>query len=109
MMSIQSTVTVLWTLLGSVAAAPSHAPTAVLHPGRVIGTTTILPSSTATVNQFLGIPYAITPPKRFLPPERLVKYDGPLNATQLPHLCMQQNYGQPSHLALEKSVRCRDC
>jgi carboxylesterase type B len=52
-----------------------------------------LPSSTATVNQFLSIPYAVTPPRRFLPPERLVRYDGPVNATQPPHLCIQQNYG----------------
>jgi hypothetical protein len=86
--------TVLWALLGSVTAASSHAPTAVLRPGRVIGTTTVLPSSTATVNKFLSIPYAVTPPKRFMPPERLVRYDGPVNATQPPPLCIQQNYGR---------------
>lgn len=91
-----ATLAVLWALLSSVTAASAHAPTVVLRPGRVIGTTTVLPSATATVNQFLGIPYAVTPPKRFMPPERLAKYDATLNATQLPHLCIQQNYGQSS-------------
>lgn len=84
----------LWALLGSVTATSSHAPTVVLRPGRVTGTATVLPSSTVTVNKFLAIPYAVTPPKRFLPPERLVRYDGPVNATQPPPLCMQQNYGR---------------
>jgi hypothetical protein len=83
----------LWALLGLVTAAPSHAPTVVLRPGRVIGTTTVLPSSTATVNKFLSIPYAVTPPKRFLPPEPLVRYDGPVDATHPAPLCIQQNYG----------------
>lgn len=83
----------LWALLGLVTAAPNHAPTVVLRPGRVIGTTTGLPSSTATVNKFLGIPFAVTPPKRFLPPERLARYDGPVDATRHPPLCIQQNYG----------------
>jgi hypothetical protein len=83
----------LWALLGLATAAPSHAPTVVLRPGRVIGTTVTLPSSTATVNKFLSIPYAVTPPKRFLPAERLVRYDGPVDATQPAPLCIQQNYG----------------
>ncbi len=85
---------ILWALLGSATAASSHAPTATLGPGRVVGTATVLPSSKATVNQFLSIPYAVTPPKRFLPPERLVKYDGPVNATKPAPLCIQQNYGR---------------
>jgi hypothetical protein len=83
----------IWALLGLVAAAPSHAPTVVLRPGKVIGTTATLPSSTATVNKFLSIPYAVTPPKRFLPAERLVRYDGPVDATHPAPLCIQQNYG----------------
>jgi len=83
-------------LLNSATAATSHAPTAVVGPGLLIGTTTVLPSATATVNKFLGVPYAVTPPKRFLPPERLLRYSGPLNTTRPPHLCIQQNYGQPN-------------
>lgn len=89
--------------LSSATAATSHAPTAVVRPGLLIGTTTVLPSSTATVNKFLSIPYAVTPPRRFLPPERLVKYPGPVNATQPPHLCIQQNYAHetPAQVADE--------
>ena len=79
--------------LSTVAAGKKNAPTAIIGPGRIIGTTTVLPSSTATVNKFLSIPYAVTPPKRFQLPERLTRYDAPVNATQLPHLCIQQNYG----------------
>ncbi|AEO71894.1 uncharacterized protein THITE_49921 [Thermothielavioides terrestris NRRL 8126] len=73
---------IFWVLLDSAIAASNHAPTAVLGSGLVIGTTTVLPSSTATVKKFLSIPYAVTPPKRFLPPEPLFRYDGPVNATQ---------------------------
>jgi hypothetical protein len=87
------TAVVLWALLGSATAASGHAPTVVIRPGRITGTTTVLPSSTATVNKFLRIPYAVTPPRRFLPPERLAKFAGPVNATQPPPLCIQQNYG----------------
>ncbi|KAK3896472.1 Carboxylesterase [Staphylotrichum tortipilum] len=98
---------VLWALLGSVTAASSHAPTAVLGPGRVIGTTTALPSSTATVNKFLSIPYAVTPPRRFMLPERLVRYDGPVDATQPPHLCIQQNYA--GETAAQVAAESEDC
>ncbi len=94
--------------LSAVTAAEKNAPTAVIGPGRIIGTTTVLPSSTATVNKFLSIPYAVTPPKRFLLPERLTKYDGPLNATQLPHLCIQQNYGK-SHPRAAITATFRRC
>ncbi|KAG7284381.1 hypothetical protein NEMBOFW57_010754 [Staphylotrichum longicolle] len=48
----------------------------------------------ATVNKFLSIPYAVTPPRRFLPPEHLARYNEPVNATQPPPLCIQQNYGR---------------
>lgn len=93
-MTFSALVVLLVACLNLVTAVPgNHAPSAVIDAGLIIGTTTVLPSSTATVNKFLGIPYAVTPPKRFQPPERLARYHGTVNATQLPHLCFQQNYG----------------
>ncbi|KAJ3120796.1 hypothetical protein HK100_012648 [Physocladia obscura] len=82
----------------TITAAPTSAavgPTVVLRPGKVIGTTTVLGSSATpiVVNKFLGIPFAVTPPKRFLPPEPLYQYSGPVNATAFKGICIQQDNG----------------
>jgi hypothetical protein len=46
---------------------PGGGPTATVDNGVLIGTTTSLPAATATVNKFLGVPFA-KPPVRFEPP-----------------------------------------
>jgi carboxylesterase type B len=74
--------------------AATASPTVEIGPGKVIGTTTTLPSSTVTVNKFLGIPYAVNPPKRFLLPEKLEHFDGPVNATAFSKECFQAHNGQ---------------
>ena len=66
------------------------APTATIDVGLVVGTTTSLPSATVSVNKFLGIPFAVSPPRRFEPPEPAKNFSRPLNATQWSHSCMQQ-------------------
>ncbi|CAD0027308.1 unnamed protein product, partial [Aureobasidium pullulans] len=43
-------------------------PTVRIENGLVLGTTTSVPAASATVNQFLGIPFAQSPPERFSPP-----------------------------------------
>jgi carboxylesterase type B len=79
------------TAAGAALANPHlHQPTAVIAEGVVVGTTTSLPSARATVNQFLGIPFAISPPERFglpLPPAR---FRGQLDASQFKDSCTQQ-------------------
>jgi len=65
-------------------------PVVVLPSGPVIGTTTALPSATAVVNQFLGIPFAQSPPERFSPPQDASRWRQPLNATTFKPACIQQ-------------------
>jgi acetylcholinesterase len=51
--------------LSSIILAEAHgfdAPAVTIDAGVVYGNTTLLPSATASVNKFLGIPFAKTPP-----------------------------------------------
>ncbi|WQF80507.1 Putative carboxylesterase, type B, carboxylesterase type B, carboxylesterase type B, active [Colletotrichum destructivum] len=84
-------VSILSFLFGTVAHA-ALPPSVVVGAGTVVGTTTTLPSSTALVNKFLGIPYAQPPvgDKRFLPPQSLKSFvETPLNATVWSSKCLQ--------------------
>lgn len=63
--------------------------TAVIDSGVLIGTTTALPSATATVNKFLGIPFA-APPVRFAPPQPAPSFNGTYSATAWKSSCLQQ-------------------
>lgn len=65
-------------------------PVVLLPSGPIIGTTTSLPSATATVNKFLGIPFAQSPPERFSPPQDASRWRIPLNATAVKPACIQQ-------------------
>ncbi|KAH7132542.1 Carboxylesterase family-domain-containing protein [Dendryphion nanum] len=68
----------------------SGSPTAFIDAGIVIGTTTAFPAATATVNKFLGIPFASSPPERFSPPTKVPKSYKPINATSWKPACIQQ-------------------
>jgi hypothetical protein len=63
-------------------------PTATLDYGVIVGTTTLLPSSTVTVDKFLGIPFA-SPPERFAAPIAPAPWNGQLNATEAKPACIQ--------------------
>jgi len=63
-------------------------PTATLGCGVVKGTTTSLPAATATVNKFLGVPFAQSPPRRFSPPQKGASCD--IDATAFKPACIQQ-------------------
>ncbi|KAG8532507.1 uncharacterized protein KY384_002384 [Bacidia gigantensis] len=65
-------------------------PTVTIDSGPLIGTTTLLPSSTVTVNKFLGIPFAISPPERFSPPVPVQEWEAPKKAQAFTSACMQQ-------------------
>jgi len=64
--------------------------TATIDAGVVIGTTTSLPAATATVNKFLGVPFAKSPPTRFALPESPGAFSAPINATAWSPACIQQ-------------------
>jgi acetylcholinesterase len=72
------------------AAADHDAPTATIEAGIVIGKTTQLPAATAAVNQFLGIPFAKSPPARFMPAEKPDRFKEPIVATSWSPACIQQ-------------------
>jgi carboxylesterase type B len=67
-----------------------EAPTATIDAGIVIGTAVNLPTATAAVNQFLGIPFAQSPPVRFTPPAPVKPWDSPLMATAWKPACVQE-------------------
>ncbi|KAL1599877.1 hypothetical protein SLS60_007682 [Paraconiothyrium brasiliense] len=64
-------------------------PTATVLGGAVIGTTTSLPSASAVVNKFLGVPFA-APPTRFSPPTDHEKWTQPRDASSRKPACIQE-------------------
>ena len=67
------------------------APTATIDVGVVIGKATHLPDGLGpSVNQFLGIPFAQSPPERFSPPRNVTTFNKPINATAFKPACIQQ-------------------
>ena len=83
----------VWALLASAALAVPTAdtnirPTVTLANGVVVGTA--IPG----VDQFLGIPFAQSPPLRFAPPQPAKSWKKPLDASKLPNTCIQQFNGQ---------------
>ena len=69
---------------------PGGGPTATIDSGVVIGTTTSLPAATATVNKFLSVPFAKSPPTRFAPPESPGTFSEPIIAKEWSPACIQQ-------------------
>jgi hypothetical protein len=68
-------------------AAYGRAPTATIDGGVIAGTAKVVPSSTATVNQFLGVPFAALP-ARFEPPRKPQRWKKPLNASEYAPACI---------------------
>jgi carboxylesterase 3/5 len=56
--------------------------------GVLAGTTTVIPSSTATVNKFLGVPYA-SKPTRFELPQSAEPWDSVYDASENKPACIQ--------------------
>jgi carboxylesterase type B len=67
-----------------------HVPTATIGAGLIVGKTTSLPAALGPVNQFLGVPFAKSPPERFSPPQPHARFREPLNATAVGPACFQQ-------------------
>ncbi|KAL6706357.1 hypothetical protein ACN47E_005647 [Coniothyrium glycines] len=66
------------------------APSVTIEAGIVVGKTTDLPAAAGTVNQFLGIPFAQSPPERFSPPRAVSHSSTTINATAFKPACLQQ-------------------
>lgn len=65
-------------------------PSVTLASGVVVGTTTKIPSATAAVSKYVGIPFAASPPLRFGPPKAHASWTKPLIATTTQPACIQQ-------------------
>lgn len=76
-------------------------PEVTLASGIVIGTTTSVASATATVNQFLGVPFA-APPERFSLPSKAQAWKRPLDASVRSPACIQQINGEHASSILAK-------
>ncbi|KAF2258924.1 alpha/beta-hydrolase [Lojkania enalia] len=80
--------------------ACSSAPTVTIDSGEVVGTTTKLAGATITVDQYLGIPFAVSP-TRFAPPVKPTPWKSPYQATKYGPACIQQfNYLEASRNTL---------
>ena len=84
------------TFFGNAISSPLNLtkPTVTLTSGVVVGTTTSLPAATATVNKFLGIPFAASPPERFSPPADSATWATPLDASAYRPTCLQSFNGK---------------
>jgi hypothetical protein len=64
-------------------------PTATIGVGDVIGATTIVPS-TVIINEYLGIPFAVSPPERFSAPKPVGEFRKPVVTQKWRPACIQQ-------------------
>jgi carboxylesterase type B len=89
-------------------ASNDEAPTATIDTGVLIGKSTSLPAALGPVNQFLGIPFAQSPPERFSPPQAAVRSSSPINATAWKPACLQQFRCRSSRRKLKNIHTDRD-
>lgn len=106
-MSIRSfAIASLCCVLSNVGCVQAARPTVTIASGVIVGTTTTLPSATAAVNQYLGVPFAQSPPLRFAPPESPAAWSTSLDASQIKPACVQQFAGVlPFAPAASQSVK----
>ncbi|KAI5366294.1 Putative carboxylesterase, type B, carboxylesterase type B, alpha/Beta hydrolase [Septoria linicola] len=97
------------TLAASSVANSSHPPSVTVRDGVLGGTTTALPSATASVNKFLGIPYAQSPPERFSAPLPPARWNMPRNATTFGPACLQQQSSLLADFAYTEPKQSEDC
>lgn len=83
------------TALAASALGGPQTPTATIDAGVVHGKSTSLPAGLGPVDQFLGIPFAQSPPGRFSPPSSAPKFSATLNATEFKSACIQQFKCEP--------------
>lgn len=69
--------------------ATDATPTVTIDSGPVFGVATSPVGATATVDKYLGIPFA-APPVRFSPAVKVTPWEKPFNATRYGSACIQQ-------------------
>lgn len=82
------------------ATCDSTAPTATVDNGVLVGKATSLPAGLAPVNQFLGVPFAVSPPERFAPPQAASANTNTINTTAWKPACLQQFQCMPESINL---------
>ena len=73
----------------------SDAPTVTIDIGTVVGKSSTVPGGKNGVKQFLGIPFAVSPPERYSPPQPATPVSTPIQATAFSDSCIQQFNGKP--------------
>jgi len=77
--------------------ASAWKPIVTIDAGVLIGTIVTLPTAPAPVNEFLGVPFAQSPPERFSPPAPPKRWEQPLKVAKWKPACIQQfNYPEAS-------------
>ncbi|KAK2737539.1 hypothetical protein FQN55_001042 [Onygenales sp. PD_40] len=93
MPSLLSTLVAIGLCVSSASAGSKHDPIVHTDSGLVVGETYSIPDAPDSVNKFLGIPFAISPPERFASAERAKRSKKPIIAKEKKPSCMQQfNY-----------------
>jgi len=67
----------------------AQAPTVTVDNGIFVGSQTAIPGAPQEVKKFLGIPFAVTPPQRFSPPQKAPASRETRQATNYGPGCLQ--------------------
>ncbi|MCJ1311332.1 hypothetical protein MMC25_005003 [Agyrium rufum] len=86
--------TLLFAKYASAAPAATR-PTVTISAGQVVGVNIAVPSASVTINKYLGIPFAASPPVRFAPPSAPAIFNAPLDASSFKAACIQQFVDPP--------------
>jgi len=89
--------------------ASAWKPTVTIDAGVIVGTAVSLSSATAPVNEFLGVPFAQSPPERFSPPVSPKRWEQPLETVKWKPACIQQFNCRSTYVnqCTNVLIRCR--
>lgn len=86
--------TLLSSLFALASIASAQAPTVTVDNGVFVGSQTVVAGAPQGVKKFLGIPFAVTPPQRFSPPQKAPASTQTHQATNYGPGCLQINIGE---------------
>ncbi|KAG7139146.1 Acetylcholinesterase like protein [Verticillium longisporum] len=91
---------------GLASRSAQYGPSVTLGQGTLVGITTQIAYADVKVNKFLGVPFAISPPRRFEPPEPVPSSSKTLSANQWSAKCIE--HADPSIL-VDDAEESEDC
>ncbi|RNJ53761.1 hypothetical protein D7B24_001392 [Verticillium nonalfalfae] len=91
---------------GLASRSAQYGPSVTLGQGTLVGITTQIAYADVKVNKFLGVPFAISPPRRFEPPEPVPSSSKTLSTTQWSAKCIE--HADPSIL-VDDAEESEDC